>query len=184
MSSYFTYIKNLADSDESESFVNHGKDDAIFTFSTIFNKAESIIKMLSGNLKSGIADSKEYQESLNAFLQRNGRLQILIQDYNAEAQPEIFELFRLNALLGRGEQIEIKTTKLCVRIDESEVHFCVADNKMYRIENDIEKFSAYGNFNNPVFATALADIFDKLFTDTTHTSPVLLQSKHSDIIIS
>jgi hypothetical protein len=171
---YYRYILDLADTNSEDQFVFSDKDESIFVFTLLFAKATTKIKLLVGDLNQGIANSIDYQEALNAFLQKGGKVEILMQQYNPASEPEIFKLFRFHDMMGRGENIKIRSTDYFVEVDGKEVHFCIADN-MYRLEDDITRLSGHASFDNPAYVKSLSDIFDPIFNSSDQSTEIPLK---------
>lgn len=125
-----------------------------------------------------ISGRPEYQKGLEKFLSLGKKLQILMQkDKHAMDQkpPGIFNLLKLYSIVN-PESIKIKTHPYTVQrqgADSGEIHFMVADERMFRIEEDISKFTAVGNFNDPTNAGKLSRVFDEIITSKNAISVTL-----------
>jgi hypothetical protein len=177
MTEYKQYIRSLADQDRNVVFYNADEHHGAFVMGTMFEKANKNIKLFSGCFSGDISGKQEYKKGLEMFLRGGGKLQILLEKdtyekYKREenGEPKIFDLLRMYAFLNKN-QVQIKLHSFSVRNKETnrEMHFMVADDKMYRIEDDTEKFSATGNFNDIKRSSELKNIFDGIFNDVEST---------------
>lgn len=172
LSSYKKYISDLANNNQDELFFNSGKEHAIVVLSTILNKAKNHVKIYAGNLNGGIANSPAYQDAMRQFLAREGKVTVLLEEYNPANKPEIFQVFKLYKKLFPNN-VELKTHNQIITEGGKQynpIHFCVADGKMYRIERDVVNFAAQGNFNDSNVAGELEEVFDRINNaPTTHS---------------
>lgn len=164
MDDYIQYIKDLADKKQDALFFNTGALHASFVMSTIFDSSKETIKIFAGNLCGQVSDTETYRTSLNHFLSKNGKLQVLLQESKmiTSAEPPIFDMLKFYNIVKFGN-VEVKKLKGSMLGLEGDMHFTVGDNKMYRLEYDVESFKAEGNFNNPIESGRLSTIFDDAF---------------------
>lgn len=169
MNEYQLYIHNLAITGKDAVFYNSGPEHASFVLQKIFENASNTVNIYAGCFSGEISNQANYKEAMEKFLQRKGvKLKILLQNGKLAEQkkePEIFQLLRFYSILNK-DSIEIKKHPYHLQKDDGrEIHFTVADNKMYRLEDDIEKFTAIGNFNDPLESNSLSLLFDDIFND-------------------
>jgi len=163
---YISYISQLAHENKSVVFFNSGPKHASFVMSTIFSKAKHTVKIFAGNLDGPVSKNRQYKEELEDFLNRDGKLEILLQEYNIEKEFNLKNMLSYHLLSG-NMNIKIKKVNATV-IDtrnNKEVHFSVADDTMYRLETDLKKYIAEGNFNDKVAVKNLVSTFDKMYQD-------------------
>jgi hypothetical protein len=169
---YKDYLKELAQNRKNVVFFNSSAEHASAVMSTIFQNSENLVKVFAGGLTGEVSSSPEYRKSLDNFLRRGGRLQILLEEYNADCPPINIDLLRFYKLKSTN-QVVVKThpeNYFIKRKDADEggkIHFCVADSRMYRIETDTLNYLAEGNFNDEKTAKALDVLFDSVFNGTT-----------------
>jgi hypothetical protein len=162
MKEYRSFIENLADNKESMAYANSGPEHAAIIFSNIFRTSRKEVCIYAGNLASGISSRPEYLEELKCFLDRKGKLQIILQSLDQTKNPELFNLLSQYAFFDK-DQISLYETTAIVEGDENKpIHFCTGDDLMYRMENDTEMFQASGSFNDPQWVTSLKNLFGKL----------------------
>lgn len=151
---------------------NEGDDFAKVIFANIFQNATRTVHIVANSLRNSVVDSKEYLDSLDSFLGRDGAiLQIILskvpENLNEESSENIFCRLRRHPAYDEG-RITIKDAKRDrFFIKDTPVHFCVADAMMYRIEDDIAKRTALCNFNDPIKAKQFDDIFKQGFESIT-----------------
>ena len=165
MRQYEEYINQLVQQQKDEVFYNSGPDHAAAVMSAIFNSGNRYIKIYAGELDKRVSKQRHYENSLESFLRKDGvTLKIILQRYNKEEEPEIFDLLRYYNLLDPAK-IEIKTHNFRVArgLETGEVHFTVADDRMYRVEDDVINFTAEGNFNDAKRSLELSHLFDQMF---------------------
>jgi hypothetical protein len=167
MKQYKDYISKLAREGKNEIFFNSGPEHAAFVMGTIFENANAYVKIYAANFSGQISNKPDYQNGLEKYLLKGKKVKILLQSdkFNSvKEKPDVFRLLKFYSLINPN-QIEIKTHpyRLVENEGDSEIHFTVADNKMYRIEEDVDSFTARGNFNNGEEAATLSNLFDKVW---------------------
>lgn len=172
MNQYREYIKDLAKNDKNVVFNNSGPEHAALVMSTIFETAKKRIRILAGSFSGEISKNDEYRRTLEKFLSHGGNVQVLLDKKkfdSLEKEPKIFDILRFYSIVN-PEQVSIRKYNTPVvrsekgASDVHEVHFTVADDKMYRVEDNIDTFVAFGNFNDEKTAKSLNTIFDNIFT--------------------
>jgi hypothetical protein len=160
---YRKYIKKLAESDSDNVFLNSGKDHAAIVLSTMFESADKYVHLFAGDMNGGVSSQPEYADSLFKFLSKGGELQILLSNYDESHKPRIFRTLGLAKLIGLKVDIKVTPEKLINSETGGELHFAVADDKMYRAEHDTTNFLAVGSFNDAEFTRTLNSYFSDLF---------------------
>jgi len=173
---YVNYIRELAEQSKSVVFLNSSPQHASIVMSTMFKHSKECIKIFAGNLRGEVSKNKEYINGLNDFLSNNGKLMILIEEYSPEKPTNITNLL-INHFLKKPDNIHIKTHPFHFYqgVNKKKIHFCVADNKMYRLETDTSNFLAEGNFNDPETSLRLSSLFDTVFDDPKSTTINVLE---------
>lgn len=176
---YKEYIRGLAQQNRNVVFFNSSADHGAFVMSTIFDNAKTAVKIYCGNFSGDISKNDHYRLSLKNYLHRGGKLQILLQEEKLKLNPNphIFDILKLYSITNDNISIRQHPYKIGMpkegKSDVNEVHFTVADDKMYRIEEDIDKFTAIGNFNDVEKSKELSKFFDTIFADPQTTEVVL-----------
>lgn len=162
LESYQIFVKDLADKKSELLFNNSGSAHASIVMSNIFRTAENEVLIFSGSLCSDITNNNEYLESLKAFLNRNGKLKVILEtelDHKSELSS-IFEGCN-------SSNIEIKNNATSIIKGNNFPHFAVADSKSCRLEpheSGTHKHSAICCFNNKKIGMHLSTFFDNLFS--------------------
>ncbi len=163
-SDYKEYIQSLAEG-KKEPFLNSGPAHASYVFATLFSKAQNngIIKIYNGGFRGEVSNDDYYQEQLFDFLSRGGTLQILCTQPLSK-NTNLFEGLRFYAFLN-PKSVVIKQTvkKVLDPVTKKEAHFMVADDLMYRIEEDIINYTAICSFNDPETSMSISNLFDVIF---------------------
>lgn len=183
---YVEYIRGLAQNNKDVVFYNSGEHHAALVMSTIFDNSKDV-RIYAGCFSGEISGQDEYRNSLENFLGRGGKLKVLLEKNKLEErkeEPKIFDILRFYSIVKPGSVQIKKHSNLLVKQDKTkngeeinEVHFTVADGKMYRVEDNINSFSAFGNFNDKKFSEDLIAIFDKIFGDEKSSEPINLLTK-------
>jgi hypothetical protein len=171
MADYATNIERLASGKINEIFYNSCEAHALIVLKNLIRNAESYVKSLCGNMCSEISNDEEYLNIVENFLRNNpqGKFSILFDSYE-----EGFLEKPIAKLLSKfSSQVEIRQLKSGrIMYQGSPIHFSVSDDRAFRIETDIEKKMAWGNYNDIGKANVFSSVFDKFFED-----------KYSDTII-
>jgi hypothetical protein len=172
MVEYEKLIENLAKNRESMMYYNSGPDHAAIVFSKIFKYAHTELCILAGNMKGGISNQSSYLSELRQFLERKGQVKLLLREFDKKNNPELFQLLsKYQFLFPDQVEVKIATSVLTDTETSREIHICTGDSSIYRIEEDIEKYTAKGSFNDPLTTQALNRIFAEMFESA---SPVAL----------
>jgi hypothetical protein len=168
MSWYHDFVANLASNRINRTFLNSDEDHALEVLVQMFNNAQEIVRIFAGNLCDHVGNKDEYVIAISDFIERGGKVRILLNNYNEE-RIKTSKLFkRLAYYISDGHDIIIKHTNIkpyaIVNGERNFVHFTVSDETGYRIETDIENRTAECNFNNPESAKKIADFFDHILT--------------------
>jgi len=158
-------VELFASEDKDISFPNDGNEKALIVFETIFKFARERVDIAAGSLCNEFTGDQRYINAVEEFLNKpKSELRILVNSWNQEdmEQSSFFKNLKgkSNVTVKRSEE------KFFAKDEENEqkqLHFCVGDDKMYRLEYDIAKRKAICNFNNPEIVQTLRKVFDKIF---------------------
>lgn len=144
-------------------FKNDGNEKALIVFKNIFKSATQQIQIVANDLNNVLTNHADYRSSLTEFLEKSDvKLDILLFEDKINGNNS-----SIASLLRRfTEKITLKISKgKSFKDNDSgkKIHFCVADNSMYRLEYDVEERKAQCNFNDPVKAGSLKALFYKAF---------------------
>lgn len=164
---YKGFVRSVALSNENRTFLNSDEDHAVDVLEQLFQLSKDEVRIFAGCLCKHVGNRTEYIVALSEFIERGGKLYILLNAYDEDAARKSSLYKRLAYYMADGKPIVVKSTQSHpYRVsdeDKKEVHFTVGDRRAYRIETDIENRTAECNFNNPVLAGETADFFDSLF---------------------
>lgn len=161
MSVYSEHIEHLAANSIDEEFFNSNELHAEIVLTSMIRHAKQKVKIFSGNMCSDVSNNPNYLNEIKSFLfDRKGTLEILFCDGKDRfKETEIYRI--LNQFI--PDQVQIKTTKTLLLFEDKPIHFTVADDTAFRLETDIEKRMARGNFHDPDSGQMLSKRFDSLF---------------------
>lgn len=164
MENYREFIESLAKNDQETFFVNSGKDHAEIVLSTIFNSTKSKLRIFANSLTSDLASSEKYINSLKSYLEKGGELLVLLQKFEPESNKKLFDFFTYFQYKSPGK-IQIKQSSVSLKNTKTEkyIHFTIGDDKIFRLEEDIEKYKAFGSFNDKKLSESLIQKFDDIF---------------------
>lgn len=161
---YINLIHSYAEERRNIEFLNSGENHALNVFVEIFSHAEHHIRIYAHSLCSDMPNDEKYIETLSDFIEKaESELEIILQEINLEKiiNSQLFR--RLHYHIKKGANIHIYRTDVIVHnTDNSEAHFTVGDDCMYRVEKDVKTRSAYCNMNDEKFAAYLIKLFEDI----------------------
>ena len=168
MEEYRKHIQYLAKNHIGRTFMNSDEEHAAIVLNSIFKTATTTVRIFAGNLCHHVGTTPGYIESLSDFIDRGGEVRMLLNNCNDEDLRGSNLFKRLAYYKSIDKPVFIKKTSKKVYLtkdpDRKEVHFTVGDQSSFRLETDITKRSAIGDFNNAI-AEKYASFFDRIFTD-------------------
>lgn len=153
MDRYAQAVAELATNKKSNLMHNEGNEHALIIFSNIFKTAEKYVKIVAKDLLNyEVANRCDYIDSLKGFLSRKGtRLEILLSNFDRTAarQTPLFSMLAESAAY-KENRISIKSLggRTFHTKEGDEIHFCIADDRMFRLETDVKARKALCNFND------------------------------------
>jgi hypothetical protein len=166
LNEYKTAVKLLAAKGDSFEFLNSGNEHAGIVMSTIFQNASDYIYVFAGSLKGDV--SQYYLVDLENYLNRpDSTLKVILQTKPENPSPAVLKIWNYIEANPGTSKVEISYLNACEEIkhlfSENEIHhFTIADNKMFRIEEDLNKYTARVSFNNKKRTSELKIIFNEL----------------------
>lgn len=167
MKKYIEYITQLANDRINKPFSNSDEDHALEVLIKIFQISNETIRIFAGSLCSNVPNNPRYIAAISDFIERGGRVRILLNDFNKEnaKNSNLFKRLAYYASL-ENTDVQLHTTKakpyLIKDPQKKPVHFTVGDANTYRIETDIERRTDICNFNHPEGARNLIAFFDRI----------------------
>ena len=175
MKEYREAVESYADRKENYLFHNQGSEHAKIIFENMFRTAENHIRIAAESLwNDSVVNTPEYLAALSLFLDRpNSKLDILLinePDKKDVAEKEDYNLYSflyLHPAFSEG-RIRIKSGEgKAFRDSENNIiHFCTADERMYRLEDNVVLRTATANFNDEKMSKSLEELFDGIFLST------------------
>lgn len=149
---------------------NEGNDHALIIFENLFKYSKDYVRIFAKDLANKeVVNTKRYTDAVKTFINRPGtKLDILITGFNDKVKEidenvNLFYILRYSDAYHDG-RIRIRSTNgMSFRVEGKPVHFCTADGHAYRVERDIEKRIAHGNFGDKKTAANLEKQFDLAF---------------------
>ena len=165
---YSEEIFKLAEEKKNEIFYNSSAEHAIIVHQALMKTAENYVCIFSSSMCSEISNNPEYIAYVKTFLggSKDRTIQILLSDYTDDfwKNPIAKELAKF------PQQVHVKKYDGNVYYKEKPAHFTVTDGRAFRLETDIDKHMAFGNFNSEGQASALKSVFDKMFVSKLATA--------------
>jgi tyrosyl-tRNA synthetase len=156
---YRDAVAKLAENDINAVFPNDGNAHALVVFEQMFKTASNSISIAAASLCGEFTNNKRYIDSVKSFLEKAGsQLRLLINNPEEIPNSDFFKSIK------DFDNVSLRSTEDTLSTAQhSPVHLCIGDNKMYRIEYDIQNRKAYCNFNDKGRAEGLLRVFDTLF---------------------
>lgn len=157
---YKKEIFELAKNQEDKIFYNSSEKHAAIVHQAIASSAKKYICIYSSCLCTEISNNDEYCRYIDEFLSKDKErtIRIILTDYSCDfAQKPIAKVLKKYP-----DQVSIKKFEGSVVYNNQQIHFTIADDRMFRLETDIKQHLAYGNFNAPDNVMTLKTLFDKI----------------------
>lgn len=158
---YAEEIFRLAENRSDEIFYNSSAEHAIVVHQALMKTAERYVCIFSSSMCSEISNNDEYIKYVRNFLKggNDRRINILLTDYTNDFWKQPIAKLLADYPL----QVQVKKYDGNAYYKGAPAHFTVTDDRAFRLETDIEKHMAFGNFNSEEQAGALKVVFDKMF---------------------
>jgi len=156
------WVNELAASNSSTLVFNDGQEHAAILFGTIFGTTKEKVCIYCDNMCSMVTATADYYNALEACKKRGVEVRILLDTMDKKVldQP-IF------CLVNKQEDVKFvpddKRGYIKKKLNGLDVHFTVADGKIYRMEYDIKNFKAIASFNDPEMSNTLTTVFDEVW---------------------
>lgn len=159
-----------AKNSENNMLHNEGNDHALIIFENLYKYSKEYIRLFAKDLANKeVVNTQRYVDAVRAFINRpNIKFDILLTGFN-DAVKDIDKGINFFYMISQSNaykegRIRIRDTKgMSFRIQGNPIHFCTADGHAYRVERNIEKRIAHGNFGDKETTHSLESKFDKAF---------------------
>lgn len=171
---YAQAVQNLADGEVDHVLMNSGNDHAKIIFKNIFRTAKNYVYIAAGDLLNcEVVNNHEYITALRQFLDRKGsRLRVMVSDYD-DSKAKQSDFFKTLSQYP-GEKVIVQDMHGAkIYASGNQVHFCVADDRIYRLETDVRNRKATCNFKDPDYSSILKRVFEG-FCDSENITSVKL----------
>jgi len=158
---YRQLIERMAKNRVSQRIPNDVPEHARVLLETLFNFAKSDVRIYTGQLWDNVYGSAGLVEAARQFIDRGGRLRVLVQKPMNEHDAAEHPLLKRLGTCTRGT-VEVRCATGIYATDKAK-HFAVSDTTGYRFEHDHSQTKAVANFNEPSVAIELATAFDQAF---------------------
>lgn len=165
---YAEEIFKLAEEKKNEIFYNSSAEHAIIVHQALMKTAENYVCIFSSSMCSEISNNPEYIAFVQSFLEggKERTIQILLSDYT----DDFWRKPIARKLANFPQQVHVKKYDGNAYYKGKPAHFTVTDGRAFRLETDIDKHMAFGNFNSEGQASALKSVFDKMFVSKLATA--------------
>ncbi len=171
---YRKYLNGLIESNSSELFFNENKEHASAVMACIFRNSKDIVRIMAKSLSGDVSGNDEYRSALFGFLNKGGKLKVLLNGYTPDIlnTSKILSVFKAHNSLAPANRVVVKNAhglRFTLSSTGNEAHFTVGDNRLYRVEKDVEKYTAFGSFNDSSACNKLIESFDLAFDSPNHS---------------
>jgi sugar-specific transcriptional regulator TrmB len=137
---------------------NKDRDHAAILISTLFNKAQQNVYVLSQRLEPEFYARKEIQDAMLAALGRGVTVKIVTQE-----QPETGDL--ISKLKAKApDRVFFKVADASDPEAHVDFNFAVVDEKSFRFETNRDACEAFASANNPTVAKRILDSCQHVFS--------------------
>lgn len=174
MTDYKRFIHGLAINKVNRIFLNSDEGKMCDVFTEIFNTSKFEVRIFAGSLCNDSTNSPAYIEALSDFIERGGKLIILLNSFNEEAAKKTNLYKRLafyQTQKSDNVQIKITTAKPYITISgvKQYIHLAIGDNTSYRLETDTEARTAICNMSDSETAVNYKTFFDDIWSNSANT---------------
>lgn len=167
---YSEYISTLRKTRQNRIFMNSDSEKRKTVYRELLQSANSNLRFFAGNLCDDITNGEEFVEGISDFIEKGGRLEIILNQYDEDLIKSSNLYKRLAFYSAQNYAVSVMTTSMIVTISikdqDTPAHFAVADQMAYRLEIDIEKRNAICNMNDEALAQKLIDIFTQISSNS------------------
>ena len=156
--SYKINIENLARIKDSKIFNNSDPAHAAIVLGNIMNTANFDLKIFAGNFNGAVSDHDYYLTALDGYLKRKLPLTII---FEKDPNPKSLALALLDRYSDNNSNLSVRKIKADINVSNN-LHFTIADSRMFRLERSSENYQARCSFNNRTVAGLLESEFSAL----------------------
>lgn len=170
---YRKFVSDIATNAESRTFLNSDEEHGLIVYLNLFKIANEHVRIFAGNLCEHIGNKSEFVEAISEFIERGGKVSLLLNNYDEEAIVKSPLFMRLAYYASEKKDVTVKMTEVSATLGENrQVHFAIADDIAYRLETNVQERTALCNFNNATVAKKLISVFDTIFTSDEYSHTI------------
>lgn len=169
MSKLKTKLDFLSKNNVNELFFNEDINCALDVLPAIFYGSHSRVRIFARCLSGEVSTHPTYVQALSDFIERNGKVEVLLNGFNAEKAKESPVMRRLAYYAKQGKGITVRKTSSILSFNTAPtqpIYFTVGDDKAYRVETNPQTHQADCNMNDEEFAGKLINTFDRMFSES------------------
>ena len=166
---YLNAVSTLATERVSLEFPNGGEHHAAIVYGCMFENAHNM-RMYCGDMNGDVSSKPIYLDTLKRFIVRGDRVRVLF-----EHKPKREGALKLLSALAENYNVDVRLatkdgTEFISQELNGEYHFATGDESMYRLETNIESYSAFVSFKDKKLTRRLNSIFDKAYYGTKYSN--------------
>lgn len=180
ISEYSNFVSELAKNRENRIFLNSDEEHGLIVYVNLLKSAKKQIRIFAGRLCEHIGNKPEFVEAISEFIENNGQVSILLNNYDEKIMINSPLFKRLAYYMSEKKKIRVKKTEVTVSLgNNGQVHFAIADDVAYRLETDVVERTAQCNFNDSIIATKLVSAFEQIFNSDKYCHDIPLMNLFS-----
>ena len=148
---YKEAVEQMAIKGSEKTFNNSGPIHASIVMTSIYRNAKDNIKLYTKDLQGEIGRFLDYMTSMNDYINSNKSFQILINE-RPHFESDLFDTILNASKTIKGVELRFASPTFVKEVDSyanKNSHFCIADDKMFRLEYDNYNHQALCGFNSP-----------------------------------
>lgn len=180
ISEYSIFVSELAKNRENRIFLNSDEEHGLIVYVNLLKSAKKQIRIFAGRLFEHIGNKPEFVEAISEFIENNGQVSILLNNYDEKIIVNSPLFKRLAYYISEKKKVKVKKTEVTAHLgDNGQVHFAIADDVAYRLETDVVERTAQCNFNDSTIATKLVSAFEQIFNSEEYSHDIPLMNLFS-----
>lgn len=165
LSFYESFVQQMAREKSERVFNNHGFGCAQIVLGELFKNADSKVRIYSKSMEDKITSSSSYMDNMITFLEKKDtRLEIIIEDLTS-FKDSLIRYILFNPKYKDKVTIKHSSEEVVFKRNNKPVHFTTGDEKMFRLEFDIENNKAECSFNSEKRTEKMNTLFNDAFKD-------------------
>lgn len=142
-----------------EEISHSGEEESAIILGTIFKYAKERVRMYVGDFNGKISNNEYYLEQVTNFLEDGKRLDVIVKNLHSKNPSDVYN--KISLYDSFSDNVNLIHADITLPKEDEEIHFTIGDDKLYRIELDIDNYFGVACFNDRDRAVNLSNIFDK-----------------------